>query len=80
MPVAWSGCSASTAACYEFQRDYGVEDHHALKIIYEVDLVGGALRNEVGGTTDLARWFPVHEVAGLERAGFVDIGLRLRGA
>lgn len=68
------------SARYEFPRDYGVEDHHALKIMYEVDLVGGELRNEVGGTTDLAGWFPLHEVAGLERAGFVDIGLSLRGA
>jgi len=68
------------SARYEFPRDYGVEDHHALRIMYEVDLVGGELRHEVGGTTDLARWFPLDVVAGLERAGFVDIGVALRGA
>jgi ADP-ribose pyrophosphatase YjhB (NUDIX family) len=68
------------SARYEFPRDYGVEDQHQLRIMYEVDLVGGELRNEVGGTTDLACWFPLPEVPGLERAGLVDIGLRMRGA
>src|SRR5215472_9991150 len=63
-----------------YPRDYGVEDRHALRIIYEVDLVGGALRNEVDGTTDLARWFPLDEVSGLERADFVDVALGMRGA
>ena len=67
------------SARHEFPRDYGVEDLHALRIMYEVDLVGGELRNEVGGSTDLARWYPLGEVAGLERAGLVDIGLRMRG-
>ena len=68
------------SARYEFPRDYGVDDQHQLRIIYEVDLVGGELRNEVGGTTDLACWFPLGEVAGLERARFVDVGVALRGA
>lgn len=66
-----------SARC-RYPRDYGFEDQHALRIIYEVDLVGGQLRNEVGGTTDLACWFPLDEVAGLERAGFVDLGLDMR--
>jgi 8-oxo-dGTP diphosphatase len=76
-PVRLLGISS---ARYEFPRDYGVEDQHQLRIMYEVDLVGGELRNEVGGTTDLACWFPLSEVAGLERAGLVDVGLRMRGA
>jgi ADP-ribose pyrophosphatase YjhB (NUDIX family) len=68
------------SARYEFPRDYGVEDQQQLRIMYEVDVVGGELRNEVGGTTDLACWFPLDEVAGLERASFVDVGVALRGA
>ena len=63
---------------FQFAGDDGLEDRHALRIFYEVDLVGGALRNEVGGSTDLARWFRLDEVAGLERVGMVDAGLAMR--
>jgi ADP-ribose pyrophosphatase YjhB (NUDIX family) len=66
------------SARFEFERDYGVEDQHQLRILYEVDLVGGTLRNEVGGSTDLACWFPLDEVARLHRASQVDVGLALR--
>jgi ADP-ribose pyrophosphatase YjhB (NUDIX family) len=66
------------SARYEFPRDYGVEDQHQLRIFYEVGLVGGELRNEVGGSTDLACWFGLEEVAGLERASLVDVGLAMR--
>ncbi|MEV6037069.1 hypothetical protein AB0L65_38370 [Nonomuraea sp. NPDC052116] len=40
-------------------------------------LPGGTLRHEVGGSTDRAAWVPLDEVAGLERAEVVDIGLEL---
>jgi ADP-ribose pyrophosphatase YjhB (NUDIX family) len=63
---------------YEFPREYGLEDQHALRIVYDVDLVGGSLRNEVDGTTDLACWFPLDEVRGLDRVSLVDIGLGMR--
>jgi ADP-ribose pyrophosphatase YjhB (NUDIX family) len=66
------------SARYEFAGDYGVEDHHGLRIVYEVDVVGGALRSEVGGSTDRACWFPLDEVSGLERVSLVDIGLAMR--
>ena len=38
------------------------------------------LRNEVDGTTDEARWFPLSEVADLARVDLVDIGLQMRTA
>jgi 8-oxo-dGTP pyrophosphatase MutT (NUDIX family) len=66
------------SARYEFSREYGVEDQHALRIVYEVDLLGGSLRNEVDGTTDMACWFRLGEVPGLDRVRLVDIGLRMR--
>jgi ADP-ribose pyrophosphatase YjhB (NUDIX family) len=66
------------SARYEFARDYGVEDHHGLRIVYEVDVVGGALRDEVGGSTDTARWFPLGEVPALDRVSLVDIGLAMQ--
>lgn len=52
---------------------------HALRIVYRARVVGGQLRDEVGGTTDRAAWFPLTEVAALGRVGLVDVGLRLAG-
>ena len=39
--------------------------------------MAGELTNEVDGTTDEARWFPVAEVAGLPRVPLVDAALEL---
>ena len=43
-------------------------------------VIGGRLRNEVDGSTDEARWFPLSEVPALARVDLVDIGLRMRTA
>jgi 8-oxo-dGTP diphosphatase len=40
-------------------------------------VIGGELRHEVGGSTDLAAWVPLDEVPGLHRLPFVDVGLDL---
>jgi 8-oxo-dGTP diphosphatase len=52
-------------------------DYHALRIMYEVRIIGGELRYEVGGTTDLAQWFPLAEVGQLDRVPSVDTALGL---
>ena len=52
---------------------------HALRIIYRAHVVGGRLRNEVGGSTDEAGWFPIADVRGLQRVKLVDIAMRLAG-
>jgi 8-oxo-dGTP diphosphatase len=49
-----------------------------IRVVYEARIVGGHLRNEVDGTTDEARWFPLADLPGLARTDLVDIGLRLR--
>ncbi len=51
----------------------------ALRIVYRCRIVGGALRNEVGGSTDEAGWFTPAEVAGLHRVALVTTGLRFAG-
>jgi 8-oxo-dGTP diphosphatase len=53
------------------------EDVHHLGVYYSVRIVGGELRHELDGSTDLAAWIPVADVAGLPRASLVDVGLRL---
>lgn len=52
---------------------------HALRIVYRAHITGGALRNEVGGSTDRAEWFLVDAVAGLHHVKLVDVALRLAG-
>ena len=49
-----------------------------IRVIFEATITGGRLRDEVGGTTDEARWFPLAEVSDLPRVELVDVGLRLR--
>ena len=53
---------------------------YAMRVIYRASVVGGELRNEVDGSSDEARWFPLDEVARLQRVSLLDIALRLNGA
>ena len=61
------------------QRPDGPVDHQTICIIYTAEVVGGELRPEVGGTTDIAAWVPLADVAGLTRGGMVDLGLAVAG-
>ena len=70
------------AALDFYQRVLGWEfreetDYHALRIMYEVRIVGGELRYEVDGTTDLAQWFPVADIGQLDRVPSIDTALGL---
>jgi len=50
---------------------------YAMRVVYRATVTGGDLRNEVDGSSDEARWFPLDEVAGLKRVSLLDIALRL---
>ncbi|OII67854.1 NUDIX hydrolase [Streptomyces sp. CC77] len=52
-------------------------DHQSLRLLYEGRVVGGALRPEVNGSTDLAAWHPLAVVPALRRVPLVDTALRL---
>lgn len=52
-------------------------DHHGVRLVYEGRITGGELRNEIGGSTDLAAWQPLAAVPELVRVRMVDIALRL---
>lgn len=61
-----------------FRRGFGrTVDHHGVRLVYEGRVVGGDLRNEIGGSTDLAAWQDTAAVPGLRRVGLVDTGLAL---
>ncbi|HYP73944.1 MAG TPA: NUDIX hydrolase [Microbacterium sp.] len=50
---------------------------HTIRIVYRAHVIGGALRDEIGGSTDRAAWFPLDEVAALPQVGLVDVALTL---
>jgi ADP-ribose pyrophosphatase YjhB (NUDIX family) len=52
-------------------------DHHSVRLVYEGRIIGGELRNEVNGSTDLAAWHDLDAVPGLVRISMVDIALRM---
>lgn len=54
-----------------------VADFHGLRIVYEGRVVGGDLRHETSGSTDLAAWHALDSVPALDRVSLVDAGLAL---
>lgn len=44
----------------------GGADWHAIRIVYDVDIVGGELRYEVDESTDMAAWFTAADARRLE--------------
>lgn len=51
----------------------------AFRVLYRAHVVGGELTHEEDGTTDEAAWFPLAEVARLDRVSVVDIALGMAG-
>lgn len=52
-------------------------DFHGVRVIYEGRIVGGELRFEVGGSSDMAAWFDLDEVDDLVHAEMLDTALAL---
>lgn len=52
---------------------------HTLRIVYRARITSGKLRFEKNGSTDMAAWYPLDEVAGLQRVRLVDIALGMAG-
>jgi 8-oxo-dGTP diphosphatase len=53
---------------------------HTLRIVYRAHVTGGTLTNEIDGTTDEARWFPLTEVPSITRVKLVDVALEMARA
>ena len=50
---------------------------HNLRIIYLARIVGGELTNEVGGSSDEARWVPLDDVGELPTVSLVPVAIDL---
>lgn len=60
-------------------RDRVPTDVHAVRIIYRVRVVGGELRDEVGGSSDRCAWIRGEELAALPLVDLARTGARLAG-
>ena len=67
---------------YPRSRAAGGADLHFIGFLYRVTPVGGALRNEVDGSTDTCAWFRPDELSSIRIVGVARhaIGLALPGA
>ncbi|GAA1511685.1 ADP-ribose pyrophosphatase YjhB (NUDIX family) [Agromyces terreus] len=64
----------------EAKRRTGSAPLYAMRVIYRAHVTGGELRNEIGGSSDEARWVPLDEVPALHRVSLLGIALRLNAA
>ena len=61
---------------YEPSQTLSGDRLHALRIVYRARVVGGELRSETNGTTDLAAWVEVERVGELPLVDLVAWALR----
>lgn len=52
---------------------------HTIRIIYRATVADGPLINEVGGSSDEARWVPLSELKNLRTLSLVNTALRMAG-
>jgi len=62
------------------KRHTGAAPLYAMRVVYRASITGGELRNEVDGSSDEARWFPLAAVRRLKRVSLLDIALRMNEA
>jgi ADP-ribose pyrophosphatase YjhB (NUDIX family) len=54
-------------------------DFHAIRILYRVVIVGGELRDEVGGSSDTCAWIAASDLASVPLVELAWTGARLAG-
>lgn len=52
---------------------------HTIRIVYRASVLDGPLRNEVGGSSDEARWVSLKDLKDLKTLSLVQTGLRMAG-
>ena len=52
---------------------------HSIRILYRVAITGGALRDEVGGSTDTCAWFTLDDARRLPLVDLAELGIELAG-
>ncbi|MCE9604939.1 MAG: NUDIX domain-containing protein [Planctomycetia bacterium] len=67
----------SIAAIDSLYDTSGSDDFHGIRIIYHVKVVGGYLRPEPSGSTDLCQWHELDSVFQLPLGDLAETGVRL---
>lgn len=57
----------------------GSTDLHTIRIVYRATVNDGPLVNEVDGSSDEARWFPLKALSNVRTLSLVQTGLRMAG-
>ena len=52
---------------------------HTIRIVYRASVKDGQLRNEVGGSSDEARWVGIRDIKSLRTLSLVHTGMRMGG-
>jgi 8-oxo-dGTP diphosphatase len=52
-------------------------DFHGIRIIYRMRVIGGELRDEVGGSSDTCAWVPRSDLASLPLVELAEVGIGL---
>lgn len=56
----------------------GIEtDFHAIQVIYRVHVIGGELRDEIGGSSDTCAWVPRASLPELSLVELAEVGIGL---
>lgn len=66
-----------TAGIDSFYAKEGEREFHGIRIIYRTELLGGVLRYEVDGTTDLCAWWSLEEAKQLPLVDLASVGLEI---
>jgi ADP-ribose pyrophosphatase YjhB (NUDIX family) len=69
----------SWAGTFVMPGDGEPTDFHAIRIIYRVRVTGGALRDEIGGSSDTCAWVPAGDLFSLPLVELAWTGARLAG-
>jgi len=59
------------------ERPTGAVEFHALRILYRVEVTGGAMRDELDGSTDTCAWLTREQIAAMPIVTLVARGLRM---
>jgi 8-oxo-dGTP diphosphatase len=62
---------------YTDPRDGVTRSFHSVRILYRMRIIGGRLRDELGGSTDTCRWVPRSELRSLPIVDLVEVAMPL---
>ena len=71
--------SAGIASLNSFRQDTPDRAFHGVRVIYHATVIGGELRNEVGGSTDMCQWHPLDSLDQIEVVELVEAALPMLG-